>query len=296
MESRKNILSDEEILFSSVSKAVLDRYDKDAAFLTFKDRVALSQRQKNRRIEWVFRSAAAVLVAGLCFFFYNSGKATTGMSASDIIVEAPKGSRLKTILPDGSIVWVNSGSRLSYAQSFGARNREVRLSGEAYFEVSRNEKKWFIVSTDNVKVEVLGTKFDIHDYSDDSEAIVSLTEGSVAISHPSRPDEVKYLKPDQRATVSKDSGDIAVEKYKTSDSIQWIDGKLFFDGEALMDIARDLSRSYNVQITISNNSLSSLRFYGNFLRQEQTITEVMDALAATGKINYRQNGRDIMIY
>ena len=96
--------------------------------------------------------------------------------------------------------------------------------------------------------------------------------------------------------MNKQNGSIVVEDYTVSNSIQWTNGNLIFDGEPLKDIINDLERSYNVKITVADNSLLALRFYGDFVRQEQSLSEVLDVLSATGKIHYKAEGRNITLY
>jgi ferric-dicitrate binding protein FerR (iron transport regulator) len=141
----------------------------------------------------------------------------------------------------------------------------------------------------------LGTKFNFRDYPTDAEAIVSLTEGSVAMCSKKNPDAGQLLKPGQRATVDKESGRIHVENYEVANSMKWTNGRLLFDGEPLPDIVKTLERSYNVKITIADCSLRKLRFYGDFIRQEQTLVEVLDALESTGKLKYERNGKDVIL-
>jgi ferric-dicitrate binding protein FerR (iron transport regulator) len=109
------------------------------------------------------------------------------------------------------------------------------------------------------------------------------------------PDEKQLLKPGQRATVDKVSGKIRVESYEVSNSMKWTNGRLLFDGEPLPDIVKTLERSYNVKITIADCGLRKLRFYGDFIRQEQTLVEVLDALESTGKLRYERNGKNVIL-
>jgi ferric-dicitrate binding protein FerR (iron transport regulator) len=212
-------------------------------------------------------------------------------------VEAPQGSRTQMTLPDGTKVWLNAGSKISYTQGFSLVNRLVMLVGEGYFEVAHNEQLPFRVSSKNLQVSVLGTKFNFRDYPADAEAAVSLAEGKVALDdlvHLGK--ETIYLKPNQRAVMNKQSGEISVEDYAVSNTIQWTNGNLIFDGEPLKDIIKDLERSYNVKITIADKKLLTVRFYGDFVRQEQSLNEVLDALSATGKIHYKSEGKNITLY
>lgn len=290
---------EEEIWFSSVSEEELSKYDKDAAFAAFQNRVAEAESQPRavtRRLGWLKYAAAVAAVVAVGFFSYRGGQSQLETAMGDIVVEAPQGSRTQMTLPDGTKVWLNAGSKISYSQSFGLVNRLVLLAGEGYFEVAHNEELSFSVESENVRVKVLGTKFNFRDYPSDAEATVSLAEGSVAMNSQQYPADEQLLKPGQRATVDKQTGKIRVEEYEVANATQWTSGKLIFDGEPLQEIVKTLERSYNVKITIADNRLLTLRFYGDFLRQEQTLSEVLDALAATGKIKYNIKGKDVTLY
>jgi len=227
---------------------------------------------------------------------YQSGEANVKKSFADIQIEAPLGSRSKLYLPDGTMVWLNAGSRLSYSQGFGVDDRRIILEGEAYFEVMRDEKLPFYVSSDHLQLQVLGTKFNFRDYPDDQEVTVSLLEGSVKLDNLLQTDQHIQLTSNQRSILNKESGSMKMEAVTASNATQWTEGFLYFDEELISDIAKELERSYNVQITITNDSLKDFRFYGIFTPQEQTIQEVLDILAITEKIHYSMKGREITIY
>ena len=199
-------------------------------------------------------------------------------------------------LPDGSLAYLNSGSRLSYSQGFGVNDRKVELVGEGYFEIARDESRPFIMGSDAIELQVLGTKFNFRDYPDDKTAEVALLEGSVAVtSHINGGGHIK-LKPNQRVTLDKNTGRMKAESMDASSSILWTEGVLFFDEEPLERIAKTLEHSYNVNVTIEGDALRRIRFYGEFARKEQTITEVLDVLTRTGSVKYRIEDEVIILY
>ena len=227
---------------------------------------------------------------------YGQGEVNVKDTFADISVEAPLGSKTKLYLPDGTLVWLNAGSRMTYSQGFGVDNRKVELEGEGYFEVKRNEKIPFFVKTKDLQLQVLGTKFNFRDYPEDHEVVVSLLEGKVGLNNLLREEKEAVLSPDERAVLNKANGLLTVESVTASNASQWTDGYLFFDEELLPDIAKELERSYNVKIHIANDSLKTFRFYGNFVRREQNIQEVLEALASTEKMQYKIEERNITIY
>ena len=170
------------------------------------------------------------------------------------------------------------------------------MTGRQTILAWKDEEIPFSVQTKALRVEVLGTKFNFRDYPEDEEAIVSLLEGKVALDNLIRSEKRSFLLPNERVVLDKKSGCMQLEKVVAASASQWTNGYLFFDEELLPDIAKELERSYGVKIDITSEALKEFRFYGNFVRREQSINEVMEALAATGKIRYEMKDSHIILY
>lgn len=301
-ENQQYFIRQREIWFSAVSREAASVYDKDKAFENFRNRVesqkeiqSTSRRGFSLSALWRYAAVVAIIIAVGCISYWQ-GEGNVKDTFADISVEAPLGSKTKLYLPDGTLVWLNAGSRMTYSQGFGVDNRKVELEGEGYFEVKRNEKIPFFVKTKDLQLQVLGTKFNFRDYPEDHEVVVSLLEGKVGLNNLLREEKEAVLSPDERAVLNKANGFLTVESVTASNASQWTDGYLFFDEELLSDIAKELERSYNVKIHIANDSLKTFRFYGNFVRREQNIQEVLEALASTEKMQYKIEERNITIY
>lgn len=301
-ENQQYFIRQREIWFSAVSREAASVYDKDKAFENFRNRVesqkeiqSTSRRGFSLSALWRYAAVVAIIIAVGCISYWQ-GEVNVKDTFADISVEAPLGSKTKLYLPDGTLVWLNAGSRMTYSQGFGVDNRKVELEGEGYFEVKRNEKIPFFVKTKDLQLQVLGTKFNFRDYPEDHEVVVSLLEGKVGLNNLLREEKEALLSPDERAVLNKANGLLTVESVTASNASQWTDGYLFFDEELLPDIAKELERSYNVKIHIANDSLKTFRFYGNFVRREQNIQEVLEALASTEKMQYEIEERNITIY
>ena len=301
-ENQQYFIRQREIWFSAVSRDAASVYDKDKAFENFRNRVesqkeiqSTSRRGFSLSALWRYAAVVAIIIAVGCISYWQ-GEVNVKDTFADISVEAPLGSKTKLYLPDGTLVWLNAGSRMTYSQGFGVDNRKVELEGEGYFEVKRNEKIPFFVKTKDLQLQVLGTKFNFRDYPEDHEVVVSLLEGKVGLNNLLREEKEAVLSPDERAVLNKANGLLTVESVTASNASQWTDGYLFFDEELLPDIAKELERSYNVKIHIANDSLKTFRFYGNFVRREQNIQEVLEALASTEKMQYKIEERNITIY
>ena len=301
-ENQQYFIRQREIWFSAVSREAASVYDKDKAFENFRNRVesqkeiqSTSRRGFSLSALWRYAAVVAIIIAVGCISYWQ-GEVNVKDTFADISVEAPLGSKTKLYLPDGTLVWLNAGSRMTYSQGFGVDNRKVELEGEGYFEVKRNEKIPFFVKTKDLQLQVLGTKFNFRDYPEDHEVVVSLLEGKVGLNNLLREEKEAVLSPDERAVLNKANALLTVESVNASNASQWTDGYLFFDEELLPDIAKELERSYNVKIHIANDSLKTFRFYGNFVRREQNIQEVLEALASTEKMQYKIEERNITIY
>ena len=301
-ENQQYFIRQREIWFSAVSREAASVYDKDKAFENFRNRVesqkeiqSTSRRGFSLSALWRYAAVVAIIIAVGCISYWQ-GEVNVKDTFADISVEAPLGSKTKLYLPDGTLVWLNAGSRMTDSQGFGVDNRKVELEGEGYFEVKRNEKIPFFVKTKDLQLQVLGTKFNFRDYPEDHEVVVSLLEGKVGLNNLLREEKEAVLSPDERAVLNKANGLLTVESVTASNASQWTDGYLFFDEELLPDIAKELERSYNVKIHIANDSLKTFRFYGNFVRREQNIQEVLEALASTEKMQYKIEERNITIY
>lgn len=301
-ENETYFIQQREVWFSAVSREAASIYNKNKAFDTFRERIHSSKKEQKPfrqgfRLSAMWRYAAVVaVIIAVGYLSYWRGEVNVKDTFADISVEAPLGSKTKLYLPDGTLVWLNAGSRMTYSQGFGVDNRKVELEGEGYFEVTRNEKIPFYVKTKDLQLRVLGTKFNFRDYPEDHEVVVSLLEGKVELNNMLKSEKEAFLAPDERAILNKSNGLMTVESVAASNASQWTDGYLFFDEELLPDIAKELERSYNVKIHIANDSLNNFRFYGNFVRREQNIQEVLDALASTEKIQYKIEERNITIY
>jgi len=275
-------------------------FNKDKAYKRFKHRVqsvGIQQKRTSFRLPVLWRYAAAiVLLCVVSCFSYWKGMDYIKANFSNIVVEAPMGSRAKLYLPDGTLVWLNAGSSISYSQGFGVDNRKVILEGEGYFEVIHNEKVPFFVRANGLEVKVLGTKFNFRDYKEDAKAMVTLIEGCVALHNLLHHEPNSILRPNEQAILDKENGKIDIKSSIASNARKWTNNCLFFDEELLDDIVKELQRSYNIKIHLANDSLKNIRFYGLFIRHEQSIDEILDDLAATGKIQYKRTTTGITLY
>ncbi len=300
-ENRVHFMKCQEIWFSAVQEQEGKYYDQEKAFELFEKRVEKQKAEKRKaRIPvWrgLYKYAVAILLFGfISYFSYQKGENSLRNALAEIEVEAPSGSQTRLHLPDGTTVLLNSDSRITYAQDFGVNSREVTLQGEGYFEVAHNQKIPFYVKTEDVQVRVLGTKFNFRDYPEDGEVVVSLIEGKVALKNKIRQEADLVLMPDEQMVLDKKEKVMKKESMNAQAVLQWAEGCLSFDETPLLEVAKILERSYDVEIEFTEESLKELRFYGNFNRTKQGLNDILNVLSATGKVHYMLKGEKIVLY
>ena len=225
-----------------------------------------------------YAAAIIILLFTTPFIIYNF---TTPDDSLISEVYAPRKSKLKMKLPDGSIVWLNADSKLSYSESFSRKNRNVRLEGEGYFEVAHGEHP-FVVQTDSAQIKVLGTKFNVKNYGDENYIKVSLLEGSIALSCIN---QEFIMKPNQTMTVNK-----LDQTYKLTESAdyaeQWINCKVFWDEVPMSIISKELERQFDVTFAFESEQLKNLIFHGSFIIETNNLEKILDIMSETNKFSY----------
>ena len=239
------------------------------------------------------RYAAVILVcvASTWWITYSSGH---GDMSRAVVQElsVPAGQRAHIVLPDGSKVWVNAGSVLSYPSVFG-KERRIKLTGEAFFEVAKDASP-FIVSTGRVDVRALGTQFNVFNYPTEK-LTVALLEGSVRVYHHDQEQQGVLLRPQQQLTESAD-GRFQVSDI-TQDPIIWKDGLYAFNKQKLRDILKKLELYYDVKFTVKDASILEYEYTGKF-RQRDGVMEVLRIIRKIHPFNIKQieNTNEIILY
>jgi ferric-dicitrate binding protein FerR (iron transport regulator) len=273
---------------------------------------------KNR----IFKAAAIIAgIISVASVGWMSFKPTEKSLAAAAIPELPKiqtsnGTKTNTILPDGSKVWLNSGSKLIYI-TFNNNKREVKLEGEAYFDVIKDPKRPFIVHTNVIDIRVLGTAFNVKSYPNDKTVEAALVRGLIEVTRIDKPGQKVLLHPNEKITVlkkqnlelagrqEKDITPTLVDSYKISGftyarldksviETSWTQNKLAFEDMQFDDLAVQLERWYDVKIHFENESLKKLLFTGSFVNE--TISEAMEALKLNGDFNYKISNNEIEIF
>lgn len=207
-------------------------------------------------------------------------------------IKVPPGQRVEVTLADGTHIWLNARSEFSYPASFNGDKREVRLKGEAFFDVAKSKDKKFIVNTGRCEVEVLGTQFNVESYNE-NEFSTALLRGSVKVTDKSQPDESVVLEPNN--AVSLQNGKLKVTPITDLNPYSWKEGLITFKDIRFRDLMKKLEKNYGVRIIIESHNLDDYACSGKF-RISDGIEEVLRALQQDARFTFkRESSTEIRI-
>lgn len=226
------------------------------------------------------------LVLPLCGYLYGAGLNASSGFKTPVCMETLPGSRSKVDLPDGTKVWLNADTRLTYTGEYGIRERRVKVDGEALFDVVEDARHPFIIHSEEFDLKVLGTRFTYSNYKNDKNVKVDLIRGKVFLAS-NRGGKI-YLNPNERMVLDRATGRMITKKIDASYSSEWAYGRLFFDEQPLSEIAKTLERNYNVTIHV-NGAMKNESFYGLFDMQKNTVEDILKAISSTRQMKYKYN-------
>lgn len=263
------------------------------AFSGIRHEEAEAPRLEKRKI---FRSKALkyCIAAAAAAALFLTGAATsellTGKRQETVLMASSENISSYT-LPDGSKVWLNKNSWLTYNQRFGKRTRQVALKGEGYFEVNRDERRPFIVKMQNdLDIKVLGTTFNACNYPSLNKAEVILRSGSVQVSDNGRNEHV-ILKPNQKFTWNE--GTAKISSVNAMNCCRWFEHRLVFDNVKLKDIIENLSHKYQTEISLNVGNLADKHM--SMTIRDESVEDILDILTTLLPIRWRYQGAEIII-
>ena len=252
--------------------------------------------KKDMRRIWFKRAstiAASILIPVLIISTVYFYKEMNHYKQIPNIVSVNKGQRAGITLPDGTIVHLNSESKLSYTPDFNGKLREVVLEGEAFFEVTPNKEKPFIVKTSVFDVEVLGTSFNVSVYNDENIVETALMEGKVKLTMQGCPSKPVYLTPSQKFIYSRSDRQGTISIMEGDTELAWKQGILAFSAEPLEEVFRKIERWYGVTMHYDKESLVNDNFTGQF--KMISIQEMMNILRMHYNLKFKIENNDIYI-
>lgn len=257
--------------------------------------VSLLQKNKVRRkitFSMLKYAALLLLVSGIAFFML---KPTAELPEKYLEIVTLAGEKKTISLSDGSKVFLNSSSRLSYPQKFSSKTRVLRLSGEGFFQVAHQEERPFIVHTKEMDIQVLGTSFNINNYAEAKEARVAVATGKVSVSNPAGTASKSFmLMPGDGLHLNKNTHRFAVYTVPATEVADWQQNRLDFKFERLDKIVPVLERMYGVKISVKDKQLGAKRL--KLKVKKETLANVLKILSISGDhFPYQINGRQVTI-
>lgn len=259
----------------------------DAMLVVGYPKQAVMRHKKGYSIFREFMKIAAIVVVtfGVTALLFSIGSNdNVGMQA----ITVPAGQRVNLALPDGSKIWLNSGTTMQYPVSFMSNKREVILDGEAYFEVAKNEKAPFIVSTPgHSAIRVLGTRFNVNAYKGNKEVTTTLFEGRVEFEYENKDNKQKNITliPGQKLVYSSNDKETKLYAVSGEDENSWKDGKIEFSNHSLKEALDILSLKFNVDFVIGPNVAADDSFSGKFINKN--LEQILDYFKVSCGINWK---------
>lgn len=298
-------------------------YDSDAAYRRFLERAqeqesTRTSKKSGRRISFWKYAAAVLLFLATALSAYLIGKGSpTDSGVSSFEVSVPFGGRSSIVLPDGSDVWLNAGSQLTYSMDANSGTRNAFLEGEGLFTIENN-KFPFIVHTSHLDIHVTGTRFNVKSYPDDEKIETTLLEGKIRIQADRGSDPI-YIRPNQKLSYQKNlkearivpleseragrketagtPGKDVIEVYSDVDveeAVSWQSGILHIEGESLESLAKKLERKFDVTFLFEDEELKSYSYSGTIL--DFPLGQVLEALKLTSPVDYAIKEKTVRLY
>ncbi len=252
---------------------------------------AEDNRVKRNSFISVFQRIAAILIIPLILtfmavFYFQPKSVSPEIATAEI--QCPQGVRTKFVLPDGTTGFLNSGSTLEYPVLFST-DRNVKLKGEAYFDVHHDEEHPFVVNTSNLSTRVLGTQFNMIAYGSENSEEIILKEGSVEV-YSNQGEKLVTLEPDQKLALNTETRQFKTNQVEAEQYISWTEGKLIFRNESMQQVANRLGRWYNIEIEVKDPELLKYAFRATFI--DEPIEEVLKLLAKTAPLTFKEQIRE----
>ncbi|HBL77309.1 MAG: hypothetical protein A2W90_21940 [Bacteroidetes bacterium GWF2_42_66] len=258
--------------------------------------IAQSRRSKRRSIVYLAAAILAFPIAIALNMLFLADSLSGHIDQEFCEISAPLGHISKCKLPDGTEVWVNSGSKITYNPSgFAGKTREIQLDGEAYFNVAKNKQRPFFVRSGLADVKVTGTSFNIKAFSNSKSFETVLTEGSIELElkgeHANQ--QVK-IKPGERVIFDAEQKKLLVQDVDTRMYSAWRNGQIIFQDAILSDLIKELERIYDVKFRLSDPNLGGYRFRGTF-SYDNNLIDALEKFKVTAHISYHIENKEVWL-
>lgn len=269
------------------TKKKMPDYQLENLYLDFRQKLA--KEQKTRRLNtsgYLKYAAVFILAIGLSsLFFYFQPQHLSDLNTQYTTAIAEHGQISKIILPDSSVVWLNSGTTIAYNNNFAVNNREIKLSGQAFFDVTKNKKIPLQVFCNKLEVKVLGTKFDVSAYPEDKNIHVFLESGKVEILNPVEKSFHYELNPGEMTRYDKSSKHLSLRKNFSNQFTAWKDGVLIFRDEPMSEVIPKLQRRYDIDIEVAQSDIYESVFTATI--KNETLEEIFKSISYACSVQYQ---------
>lgn len=237
---------------------------------------------------WIYRVAAILIMCiGIVFYFLTSPD-NTGQH----ITHRTQSEKMRLFLPDSSEIWLNKSSEISYQEGFGTEHRNLTLSGEAFFDVRKNNIP-FTINTRQSKTEVLGTAFNLKSYESDSNTEITLIRGRLAFSQAKNPTNKVHLNPGEKAILKNTTHQIIKTRYSDPQFLAWKEDILLFNKTTLHEVFSTLEEYFDIKVNVENQAVYLCHFTGNFKKPK--LNEILDVLSASINFTYHRTDTQVTI-
>lgn len=243
----------------------------------------------DRIIKWTLRIAGVLVLPLMVFIGIYLNKEIQLKQDTWVEIKSPAWTRAQFSLPDGTTGWLNSNSSIKYNENF-INDRKVTLNGEAFFDVTKDKRRPFLVSTNHISVKVLGTRFNITSYENEKNVEVVLEEGKLIFTNTLNKKSY-VMKPNDLITYNKTRNDFTTEVVQPHKYLSWTEGMLVFRNDPLDAIARKLERWYNIDVEIRGNFADVLRLRATF--SDESLEQVLILLKRSLPIDYKIENQEI---
>lgn len=264
-------------------------YNVSRALANVHDKTEYLSDHSQKGFLFYWQRIAAVLLLPLLIggvFYFLQAKRTSSNSLVWQTISTPPGVKSHVQLPDGTSVWLNSGTSLTYPSHFSDGTRNIKLLGEAFFDVAEDKKHPFVVELGKISIEVLGTTFNVINYEQEGQTEVVLASGKVKLfdNIKSKSRQISEMLPGQQAIYLKKENTIFLKDVETGKHISWIDGRLIFRDDSMDEVVRKLDRWFNVQIEIADPNIRGYIYTATF--QNETIEQILSLIKRTSPVEY----------
>ena len=282
-EAKSEFRKMKNICAMASTKKELSDYQTEQLYLNF--RKQLDKKSKTFRVNSFFKYAAVFIIAiGISsLYFYSQPKINLDTRFTTAI--ADNGQISKVILPDESVVWLNSGSKITYNNNFAINNREINLIGQAFFQVTKNRNLPLKVFCKDLEVKVVGTRFDVNAYPEDKNVRVVLEKGKVEMMNSQSGSFYTELKPGEMGLFDPSTGKVSLGKVNLHKFISWKDGILVFRDDPMTEVIPMLQRRYDINIEVKQPKIFNSVFTATI--KDETLEEIFQSIGFACSVHYK---------